>query len=241
MRIKGNGQIGKRKYNYDTKEPQEIFQDILDEKISRFPTGYWKQPGIETECAIITRYFIEKVLKWEDRDIKEKICEMIFRKYHLSGMLEYVFGRSPYLALDNAYPGRYKVWDLKCTPKRFWVKEENRNEALNFLLDQTGKVKINELTNKDFLKYNLGGLMDYLTANSVYKTLNTDLIEQNRQRKWIYTKISFSVTNKKSGRNKVRARLEIPEEMLEEIGVTKENNDISISLKNDTIIIKKQI
>lgn len=229
------------KYNYNNKECWEIFKDILDGKIKRFPTGYWKQPGIEIECVIITRYFIEKVLKWQDSDIREKTCEMIFRKYHLSGMLEYVFNRSPFLAIENAYPGKYKVWELTCTPKGFWKNEKNRNDALSFLLDKTGKIKIDELTNKDFLNNGLGGLMDYLTTNKIYKNMDRKIIESGKSRNDIELTVSFSVTNKNANRNKINARLELPVEMLKEIGIDKENNKVSLHLDIDkhTITIKK--
>lgn len=230
-----------KKYFYDDKFGWEIFRDILSGKASRFPNRYWQQPGAEAECAVITRYFIEDVLKWEDKDIREKINEMVFRKYHLSGMLEYVFGRSPFLAIDNAYPGRYKVWELTCTPKHFWEQEGNRNSALSWLLDKTGKTKIGELTNKDFLNNGLGGLMDYLKRYSIYENLNRNEIEHKKIRNETEIKISFSKINRNNGRSKVRARMEIPEEMLKEIGITENNNVVTLSLdsENMSIIIKK--
>lgn len=229
------------KYNYNNKDGWEIFRDILDGKASRFPNGYWRQPGVETECANITKYFIENILRREDKEIREKTNEMIFRKYHLSGMLEYVFGRSPFLAIDNAYPGRYRVWELTCTPKHFWEEEKNRNDALSWLLDKTGKIKISELTNKDFLKNGLGGLMDYLTSKKVYKKMDRSLVEDGKKRKDIENNISFSVTNRKSGRNKVNARLEIPPELLKEIGINKDINKVLVCLDkiNNVLIIKR--
>lgn len=228
------------KYNYDNKDGCEIFRDILDGKVGMFPRGYWRQPGVEAECAAITRYFIEDVLKWEDKDIREKTNEMVFRKHHLSGMLEYVFGRSPFLAIDNAYPDKYKAWELTCIPKHFWEEEKNRNSALAWLLDKTGKIKINELTNKDFLNNGLGGLMDYLTSKKVYKKMDRTAVEAGRKRKDMEINISFSVANKKSGRNKVRARLEIPPEVLKEIGVSQDSNRVSLRVNPDKneIIIK---
>lgn len=230
-----------KKYFYDDKFGWEIFRDILSGKASRFPNGYWQQPGVESECAAITKYFIEDVLKWEDKDIREKTNEMVFRKYHLSGMLEYVFGRSPFLAIDNAYPGKYKVWELTCTPKHFWEQEENRNSALSWLLDKTGKIKIDELTNKDFLNNGLGGLMDYLTSKKVYEKMDRQCIENGKERKNIEANISFSVRNKKSVRHKINACLEIPPDFLKEIGVDKNNNRVSLQLgeNKDVIIIKR--
>lgn len=198
------------KYSYDNKEPHEIFQDILDGKIGRFPANYWKQSGVEEVAASITRYFIEVVLRWNDVEIKN-INEKVFRQYRLSGMLEYVFDRSPFRAINNAYPGKYKPWELHCIPKGFWKEENNRSEALRYLLEHT--------------QYNL------------YNTLDLQEIEIYN-RGMIQAEISFSVTNTKSNRNMIRARLELPVEMLEEIGVTKHKNLVNIKIENEKIIIE---
>lgn len=224
------------KYSYVNKEPHEIFQDILDGKIGRFPANYWKQSGVEEVASSITRYFIEVVLGWNDVEIKN-INEKVFRQYRLSGMLEYVFNRSPFRAINNAYPGKYKPWELHCIPKGFWKEENNRAEALRYLLEHTQKTKINELTNKDFFKYGLGGLMDYLLKYNLYKKLDLREIEIYN-RGMIQTEVSFSVTNTKSNRNMIRARLELPVEMLEEIGVIKEKNLVNVKIENRKIIIE---
>lgn len=120
--------------------------------------------------------------------------------------------------------------------------EKNRNEALSWLLDKTGKVKIDELTNKDFLNNGLGGLMDYLKRYSMYENLNRNEIEHKKIRNETEIKISFSKINRSNGRSKVRARVEIPEEMLKEIGITENNNVVTLSLDSENmsiIIIKK--
>lgn len=108
-------------------------------------------------------------------------------------------------------------------------------------MDKTGKIKISELTNKDFLKNGLGGLMDYLTSKKVYKKMDRSLVEDGKKRKDIENNISFSVTNRKSGRNKVNARLEIPPELLKEIGINKDINKVLVCLDkiNNVLIIKR--
>lgn len=221
------------KYSYDGKNGKEIFKDILDEKVGRFPIGFWKQSGVEYEAAEITRYFIEDILKWEDKDIREKICEMIFRKYHLSGMLEYVFGRSPFRAIDNAYPGRYKVWELTCTPKHFWEDKKNRENALHYLLNKTGKARTDELSNVDFLNYGLGGLMDYLSKYNAF------ILLEDKKESRIYKNVSFFTSNNQSSRNLIRATIELPVSMFKEIGVSKTDNNVMVSVKDGKIIIEK--
>lgn len=110
------------KYSYVNKEPHEIFQDILDGKIGRFPANYWKQSGVEEVASSITRYFIEVVLGWNDVEIKN-INEKVFRQYRLSGMLEYVFDRSPFRAINNAYLVNINLGNYTVSQKDFGKKK----------------------------------------------------------------------------------------------------------------------
>lgn len=212
-------------------EPQEIYQKILDGKIKRFPLNYWRQSGVEFEAAIITRYFIEQILKWDEEEIKEKTNEMVFRKHKLSGMLEYVFDRSPFQAIDNAYPNKFKAFELNCVPRGYWSDLDNIEEALQYLLEKSGKNKYEELTNKDFLKFHLGGLLDYIARYNLHDTINIPKIENDKSLNDIYEKVSFSITNTKSKRNKIHARIELPVSMLNSIGVDQVNNGITVSVK----------
>lgn len=216
------------------KEPREVYKLILGGKIKRFPENYWNQPGVEDAAADITRYFMEDILKWKEEDIKNKTCEAVFRKYHLSGMLEYVFNRSPFKAVDNAYPGKFKAWELRCIPKGFWMEEENREQALLYLLDKTGKGRTDELANKDFIKYGLGGLMDYLIRNKSFI-----LLENSAEERSICKDVAFFTSNSKSSRNLVRASVEIPVSMLKEIGVTKEEAMVNLKVEGKKIVIEK--
>lgn len=79
--------------------------------------------------------------------------------------------------------------------------------------------------------------MDYLLKYNLYKKLDLREIEIYN-RGMIQTEVSFSVTNTKSNRNMIRARLELPVEMLEEIGVTKEKNLVNVKIENRKIIIE---
>lgn len=221
-------------------DPQELYQKILDGQIRRFPPNYWKQSGVEEVASEITRYFIEKILKWNEKDIKEKTSELIFRKYKLSGMLEGVFDRSPFKAINNAYPNKFKAFEFNCVPRGYWANMDNIEEALNYLLIKSGKNKYNELTNKDFLKFNLGGLLDYISRYNLHSQINADKIERDKTLKEICVKVSFSITNTKSNRNKVNARIELPVSMLSSIGINQLNNEVTVSIKNDSIMIKKK-
>lgn len=77
------------------------------------PNGYWTR---HTAISSIKK-LIEEDLKWSEDDIKNNISKSIFQQHNLSGMLNVVFGDSPYEALEAAYPGKFSPKDLKHKPK----------------------------------------------------------------------------------------------------------------------------
>lgn len=77
------------------------------------PNGYWTRA---TAISSIKK-LIEEDLKWTDDEIKNNISKEVFRKHNLSGMLNIIFGDSPYEAIDAAYPGKFSPKDLKHKPK----------------------------------------------------------------------------------------------------------------------------
>ena len=217
----------------------EIYIKILKGELKRFPNRFWVDPAAEENAAAITRYFIEEVLNWNEDEVKKNLCERIFRENKLSGMLEYTFGRSPFKAIDNAYPGKYKEWDFKAAPKHIWGNEDKRNEALKDLLIKTKKSDILDLNNKDFIENGLGGLLDYLTANREFNNIKKEEIETgltvNKER---VLKVSF---NKIGGtaRNGIIARVTIPISWIKELGITEEDREIIAKLEDNKIIIEK--
>lgn len=87
-------------------------------KGKQFPKGVWNCNEKYDNAKEVTKTLIEKVLKWSDDEIKRKLSANIFRKYLLTGMLGYLFNNSPYLAIENAYSGKFKKSDLKNYSKK---------------------------------------------------------------------------------------------------------------------------
>lgn len=93
----------------------EIYELVLSGKLKRFPKDFFSCQGIvniENVCIPIIQYLIEEKLKWNNRDICNKLTRKIFRKYKLGGMLTHIFNDSPYAAINTAYPDRFKEWEL---------------------------------------------------------------------------------------------------------------------------------
>ena len=50
---------------------EEIYQEILDGKRSRFPPNTWKEDSNRELSKRVTKYLIETILKWNEEDIKQ--------------------------------------------------------------------------------------------------------------------------------------------------------------------------
>lgn len=216
----------------------DIYKLILKGELKKFPDQFWTKPGAFDSAKEITKYFIEELMKWNEDQVKENLTESVFRKHKLSGMLEYVFGRSPYKAIENAYPGKYNPWDFRNAYKGIWNKENMREEAVKWLLKKVHKDKFNELTNLDFLNNGLGGLMDYLHKKKVFNNLNKTKVEDGL----LFTERELTVSFNKSGgtssRNGVTTRVTIPTSWIRSLGITEENRVVTVKLENDRIIIE---
>ncbi len=156
----------------------DIYIKILKGELNRFPNRFWVDPGAEQNAKEVTIYFIEEVLKWNKDDIRKNLCEAIFRKNKLSGMLEYTFDRSPFKAINNAYPNTFKEWEFKAAPKHIWEDKNKREEAVNWLLIKVNKDKFKELTNVDFLNNGLGGLLDYFLKHKEFNNIDESRVEE---------------------------------------------------------------
>ena len=136
-------------------------EDVLV-KGKNFPHGTWNCDEKYENAKNVTKTLIEKVLKWSDTDIKEKLSANTFRKYSLTGMFIILFNASPYLAIDNAYPGKFKQWDLPSVSKKFWNMETAR-EATIWLIEEK-------------LKWSDEDVKEKLSANTFIKNSLTSII-----------------------------------------------------------------
>ena len=139
-------------------------------QLKSVPNNYWnKETGIEA-----TKWLIEKKLKWTDEDIIEKFSYYTFAENGFLGMLQNVFGNSPYKALESAYPGRFRPWELKYVPINYWTKETAR-EATLWLFEEklkwTDEDICNYLSSKTFYENGLSGMFQMIYNCSPYKAL----------------------------------------------------------------------
>lgn len=148
--------MAKKKINTDLLSDIEIYEMVLEGKLKKFPLRFWTDSGVLQTSRDLTKYLIEKRLKWHDEDIRQNLSQKTFIDNKLNGMLQRVFDGSPYLALDNAYPGKFKEWELNFVPLEFWT-EEKCYEAVRWLIEkklELSKEEIKKQYSKELLVRN---------------------------------------------------------------------------------------
>jgi hypothetical protein len=148
------------------------------------------------EAGEITKYLFENILQWTEEDIKKKLKNSIFAKNKLGAMLLTVFNNSYQKALNNAYPNKYKEWELPIVTNGFWT-EDKTIEAIKWLLEEKLKWSYNDVINnlsvKTLREYNLSKIL-HLYRGSIYKLL----IKAYPNKDWFV----FSTNINKSRRNR---------------------------------------
>ena len=128
----------------------DISKYYLEEVLAKgkqFPKGVWNCNEKYDNAKEVTKTLIEKVLKWSDEDVRKKLSVNIFRKNSLIRMLTILFNGSPYLAIENAYPGKFKPWEVTRVSKNFW-NMETAKEATIWLIEEKLKWSENDIKEK---------------------------------------------------------------------------------------------
>lgn len=110
----------------------QIYQQVLDGTLNKFPLNFWKEEY--RSAPAIVRYLIEEVLKWDEEDIKEKYTNLTLKSNKLGGLLKYVYDCKSFDAIEAAYPGRFKPWEMKASPNSYWQSIENCVNATRWLI-----------------------------------------------------------------------------------------------------------
>lgn len=139
--------------NLSSLDDVEIYKLILDRKMRCFPRGFWEKPEAFHSAKEITLYLFEERLKWSNEEIKKSLNQNTFFDNKLRGMLNTLFKNSPYEALNNAYPDKFKEWELPITPWNFW-NEKTAYELVKWLIEKKYKWSSDEIK-KNFSKTSL--------------------------------------------------------------------------------------
>lgn len=163
----------------------EIYKLVLRGELKKFPKYFWEKPNSLEESAQITRYLIEDILKWNDEDIKKNLSNSPFVKNALDGMITIVFNKSPFKALDNAYPGKFKPWELKTTPRNYW-NNMNASIATKWMIEdklEWNDKDIKEKLNANVFKDNgLGSMLQLVYNDNSFKAI--EILYPNKFKQW---------------------------------------------------------
>jgi len=98
-------------------------------ELKKAPQSLWTREN----GALATRWLIEEKLGWDNNDVRSKLDRITFDSNGLSGMMKCCFNGSPFEALEAAFPGIYKPWELKIAP--IWT-QENAIKATKWLIEE---------------------------------------------------------------------------------------------------------
>ncbi|CDG01096.1 Putative Uncharacterized protein [Clostridium chauvoei JF4335] len=163
----------------------QIYRLILDGSVEKFPRGFWKRTEAKQDAAILTRYLIEEILMWSDEELKEKLRFIVLKEYKLSGMVEKVFNYSIFNLVNNAYPDKFRPWELSKVENNYW-NENTCMEALKWLFEEKLKWSIDEiknnLTGEIFIENKLNGMFSKIFNGSPYEVVN--FVYPNQIKPW---------------------------------------------------------
>lgn len=128
---------------------------------------FWECDESNEYAPLLTRYLIEKILKWNDEDVKKKLRKSTFIDNSLGGLICCKYNDSAFAAITAAYPEKnFHAWDFVNAPNDYWqgVKgRENAISATKWLIEEKLKWTENEIIenlNQDvFAENNLLGML----------------------------------------------------------------------------------
>lgn len=184
----------KQKINTDILSAVDVYKLVLNRKLRTFPAYFWEKPYSLEESAEITKYLIKNILKWNDNDIKKKLSVKIFSNNKLNGMLKAVFSSSPFKAINNAYPDKFKEWEMPYVTRGFWTLE-NGVIATKWLIEDKLKwsdedIK-SKLCKKTFVQNGLEGMIGVLYNNSHIQAIDSAYLNKFKPWEFLMSPLKF--------------------------------------------------
>lgn len=135
------------------------------------PKNYWTKDKIVEEL----KHLIIEKFNGDDDKIRELINQKFFIDNNLGFALSKFFNGSPYKAIDHIFPGKFKPWEFKSTPKGYWEIKENRCSAIKWLISEELQLSVEELkeqlTINLFTQNGLGGVIANYYDNNPFKAI----------------------------------------------------------------------
>lgn len=153
--------------------PFKILNEVYPNKfnewdLGRVRHGFW---NIKENRIKATKWLVEEKLKITIKDIPQNITSKTFIENGLNGLLTY-HNNSPYNVINELYLNKFKPWEYNCVGNNFWSNNNNRIDAIRWLIDDKLKSKdILDIKYKDFTDNKLQGLLRKYYDNNINKAL----------------------------------------------------------------------
>jgi len=136
-------------------------------------TGIWDGKIGRKRAHQAIKQMIKKLEITRD-EIPKNINYRIFKKFNLGGLLQTLYNSSPYQAINDVYPNRFKPWEFHI--KNYWRNEPltTAHAAIKWLVKEKMKTpsrNIYLIKRKDFLEHSLGQMLKVFYENSHLKAL----------------------------------------------------------------------
>lgn len=95
-----------------TKGIVEIYKEVLRGDRKSFPRGTWQRPDAIDNTKKYIIYLIEEKLKLSDEEVRDSLSQELFCNNKLRGMLSHCFNGSPFEAINETYPNKFKMEDF---------------------------------------------------------------------------------------------------------------------------------
>ena len=190
--------------------PYECINSVYPDKfkqweLSNGPKNFWNKETTKEA----TKWLLEEKLKYTEEDIKTKVNYNTFKNNGLDGMISRVFNGSVFECINNAYPDKFKEWELSSTPRSFWNKDTTK-EATKWLLEEKLqyteediKTKVNQYT---FKNNGLIGMLHTMFNNSPYECINN--VYPNKFKEWELSTTPKNFWNKETAKEATKWLLE---------------------------------
>ncbi len=136
-------------------------------------TGIWDGKIGRTRAHQAIKLMIKDLQITRDQ-IPKNINYRIFKEFNLGGMLQTLYNSSPYQAINDVFPNKFKPWEFHI--KNYWRNESlsTARAAVKWLVKEkmrTPNGKIYLIRRKDFLDHSLGQMLKVFYENSHLKAL----------------------------------------------------------------------
>ena len=107
--------------------------------------------------------------------LKINYLKKTFDEFGLLAMLVQVYNASPYKAINDLMPGKFKEWELNNVPLNFWSKHNCQKAIIWLITEKIGPtyeyMNYNELR-EAFIHHGLGYMLQSKFKNSIEKALD---------------------------------------------------------------------